>query len=235
MTNNYRWQVMLFFCLPWLTTRAQADPMAAVQKIITAYHPAKAIRFTGTMTLYAKNDPGKVLESVNSSFLLQEEKFYCSIGPVEMLRNNAYYVSADNANKQIMIGRPKDLPANKQMPVLNMGRLAALLKEKKITIVPFGSGMQAGLQIADRQCLTGYNGYTIVYDAGTGYIEKAAVETDAYKKATGKTLVLEVSYTKPVVVRKTKNVFSERLFFFGSGKVVQLMARYKDYRLVIRL
>ncbi|MFT3935473.1 MAG: hypothetical protein QM726_17735 [Chitinophagaceae bacterium] len=221
--------------LPTARLIAQDDASKVIQKIVNAYHSDKPMRFSGSMKMYPKTNAAKVSERMESEFILHGKKFYCSIGPLQMLLNDDYYVSVDKADKLIMIGHHKDVSGTANVPVLNMDAFALLIKEKKIEAIISKQGGNSLLQLNDAENVTGYSAYSIEYDASTGYMKKVLLERKDANTASGKTMVLEINYTIPVAISANKNVFSEKPFFSIVNKRIQLTDNYRGYQVINQL
>ncbi|MES1225446.1 MAG: hypothetical protein ABUT20_58745, partial [Bacteroidota bacterium] len=196
--------VSLCFLLPAAAT-AQPDALSAIQKIYGAYNTGNAIRFTGNLKMYIKSDPGKIIDKTKSTYVLRGGNFLCSIGPVEMLLNDNYYVSVDKSIKLIIIGNKKDISGTGQMPALNLRQFKKWIGEKTIEASVAGGGSNSILELIDAQGVTGYNLYSITYDAITGYMKKVVMEVYDNNDSSHKTVVLEINYTNPVAAEKNGN------------------------------
>jgi hypothetical protein len=214
---------------------AQDDASAVIQKIYNAYNNNTAIHFTGSMKMYVKNDPSKIIDRIQSSYTVKNKNFSCSIGAVAMLLNDNYYVSVDNSDRLIMIGRKKDLPSVASTPVLNLDQLKSRIAGKKIQAVTAGKGTAAILQLTDIDGSSGFSMYNIEYDTTTGYMKKVVLETINYNNQAGKTMVLEINYTQPEFMAGDKNAFSEKSFFSVVNNKIQLTANYKNYQIINQL
>lgn len=214
---------------------AQGDALGAIQKIYSAYNKGYAISFSGTMKMYTKNNPAKIIERVSTRYLIKGHNFNCSIGPVDMLLNEKYYVSADKSVRVIIIGNKKDLAATMQAPALNLDQFAKWIKEKNINarIIP-GTNAQ-DLLLTDPHRLTGYDSYRITYDPSTGFMQKAILELFDDNDPGHKTMVLEINYTRPEIAVEGKNSFSERHFFSVQQNKIRLQNNYKGYQLINQL
>src|SRR4051812_26378114 len=93
--------IHLFFIVK--TTTAQSNALAAIRKIYSAYNTDYVMRFSGSMKMYKSNSPSKIIERTAASYLLKAGSFRCSIGPVDMLMNERYYVSVDRSVKIIIV------------------------------------------------------------------------------------------------------------------------------------
>jgi len=226
---------IILFLLVVAKVDAQNEALMAMQKICTAYNSGSTINFNATMIMYAKNNPGKIIEKMESSYTLKAMNFTCHIGPVLMLLNDNYYVSADKTLKLIVIGHRKDLPGNGGMPVLNIAQFKALIKDKAIQASVIPQGNNLFLQLSDPEGISGYHLCSIVCNAKTGYMKKVVMEIDDYNDTTGKTMVLEINYTVPVVAEKNKNAFSEKPFFSFSNNAIRTTDNYKGYQVINQL
>jgi hypothetical protein len=214
---------------------AQDKALAAIQKIYSAYNTKYPISFSGSMKMYIKNEPAKIIERMQARYLLGGSRFSCSIGPVEMLLNEKYYVSADKSVRVIIIGNTKDLAATMQSPVLNLDRLSNWIKGKDIDAkVVSGSPIEI-LQLTDPHRLTGYDRYSISYNPITGCMQQVILELSDENSTGHKTMVLEVHYTRPAIVAETKDVFSEKRFFSLHDTTIQLNNDYTSYQLINQL
>jgi hypothetical protein len=227
--------VSFFLLLVLINGNAQNEAMNAIAKIYNAYNSNTIIRFNGNMKMFAKSEPAKIIEKMRSSYIIKDKNFICIIGPVEMLLNDNYYVSVDNSEKIIMIGRKKDLAAAARMPVLNIDQFKKQITDKKIQAVAGKNGTTAVLQLTDEKGASGYNSYNIEYDEVKGYMKKVVLETDAYNNENDKTLVLEINYTQPEPVENTKDFFSEKTFFSIVNNKIQLTPDYKNYQIINQL
>jgi hypothetical protein len=217
------------------TAYAQPDALAAIRKIYAAYNTPNAIRFYGSLKMYIKNNPGKIMETMQSSYIIRGTNFACSIGPVEMLLNDNYYVSVDKTIRLIMIGNKKDLSGTEQIPVLNTAQFKTWIEEKTLKATVLSKGTTSVLQLTDVKGITGYNLYNITYDAITGFMRKVMLEISDYNDASHKTVVLEITYSNPVRVQKNSNTFSEKHFFSVTKNKIQLTANYRNYQLINQL
>lgn len=227
-------EVLLCFAL-FTPASAQGDVTAAIEKIYAAYNTDHIISFSGSLKMYAKNNPGKIIEQMTSSYTLKGTNFTCRIGPIEMLVNNKYYVSVDKTIKLIMIGYKKDLSGTEQAPVLNTGQFKKWIEAKTIDAAIMTRGTNAVLQLTDKRGITGYHLYSIVYDTLTGFMKKAFLETSDYNDRSHKTVVLEISYTSPVTTVKNHDVFSERQFFSVVNNKLRIAHNYQAYQLINQL
>ena len=214
---------------------AQGDALGAIQKIYSAYSKGYAISFNGTMKMYVKNNPAKIIERVPTRYLIKGHNFNCSIGPVNMLLNDRYYVSADKSVRVIIIGNKKDLAATMQAPALNLDQFAKWIKEKNMDarIIP-GTNAQE-LLLTDPHRLTGYDSYRITYDPSTGFMQKVILELSDNNDAGHKTMVLEINYSRPEIIAENKDSFSEKQFFSLQQNKIQLHNNYKGYQLINQL
>jgi hypothetical protein len=212
----------------------QQDAAGELQKLYKAYNNGTVLRFTGSMKMYGKNEPLKILEKMQSSYTLKGKNFFCRIGPVEMMMNDLYYVSVDNSDKLMMIGNKKDLP-NMQMPVLNIEQIKKWINDKKMHATASLKGSFGILELFDPSGITGYNKYTIEYDKQTGYMKKVLLETSAADENNLNTMVLEIIYSNPVAVETSANLFSEKTFFSIVNKNIQLARDYKGYQIINQL
>jgi hypothetical protein len=226
---------MILCIITVISVSAQNDASAAIHKICSAYNSGNTIGFNGNLKMYSKNNPGKIIEKMQSSYLLKGTNFSCSIGPLEMLLNDNYYVSVDKTIKLIMIGNKKDLSGTEQMPVLNIVQFKKWIEEKIIEANVTSNGPISVLQLTDAQAITGYNLYSIVYDNRTGYMKKVLLELSDYNDPVHKTIVLEINYSNPVLVEKGKSSFSEKHFFTVVKDKIQVTNNYKSYQLINQL
>ncbi|HTE11318.1 MAG TPA: hypothetical protein VK645_10110 [Chitinophagaceae bacterium] len=226
--------VIVFMLVAVTPARAQDDVLAAIQKIYNAYNSGHVIRFAGNMKMYDKNDPAKIIEKMQSNYLVKDKNFSCSIGPVEMLLNDKYYVSVDNSDKLIMIGYKKDLSATAQAPVLNISQFKKMIADKKMEAVVSNKAGVAVLQLSDINGASGFTMYNIEYNAASGYMKKVILETGS-NSGTGKTMVLEINYSGPAAVTDGKDVFSEKSFFSIVNNKIQVTANYKTYQIINQL
>jgi len=214
---------------------AQGDALVAIQKIYSAYNKGYAISFNGTMKMYVKNNPAKIIERVPTRYLIKGRNFNCSIGPVDMLLNEKYYVSADKSVRVIIIGNKKDLGATMQAPALNLDQFAKWIKGKNMDarIIPGTNARE--LLLIDPHRLTGYDSYRIAYDPSTGFMQKVILELSDDNDPSHKTMVLEINYSRPEIAAESKNSFSERQFFSVQQNKIQLYNNYKGYQLINQL
>lgn len=217
------------------TVHAQTDALSAMQKICTAYNSKTAISFNGSLKMYIKNSPGKIIEKMKSSYVLKGKNFSCIIGPVEMLLNKDYYVSVDKTIKLIIIGNKRDLSGTEQIPVLNTSQFKTWIAEKIIEASVTSYGGDAVLQLTDQQGITGYNLYNITYDRVTGYMKKVVLEISDRNDPAHKTVVLEINYSRPVVAIKNEERFSEKQFFSVINTKIKVTNSYRGYQLINQL
>ncbi len=228
----FRTAVTTIFFLCVICLSAQDNAITALRKIQHSYNGGKAIRFTGSMKMYAKNQPSRIIDQLQSSYILKNKNFRCSIGPVSMLLNNDYYISVDNSGKLIMLGRRKDLPVMAGNPVLNLGQLEKWLGEKKIQATVSVNTVNTVLQLTDMEAVSGFNAYSIEFNTINGYMKKVVMESVASNEP-GKTTVLEINYSEPLPATNTS--FSEKPFFSVVGNSIQLSAAYRGYQLINQL
>jgi hypothetical protein len=210
---------------------AQDNALAAISKIAKAYNSTAAVHFTGQMKMYAKNNPSKIIDRLQGSYTINNKNFHCSIGPVSLLLNEDYYVSADKSSKVITIGRKKDLRAMTNATVVNFEQLKKWVMEKRIVAVVANKANSTQLQLTDTDGSTGFNTYTIEYNNTSGYMKKAVLETAAVGEA-GTRMVLEIVYTEPVAAYNT--AFSETSYFTMINHQVHLSPAYKTYQIISR-
>lgn len=216
-------------------TNAQADAVAAIRKIYSAYNKDYAIRFSGNMKMYNSNSPAKTIERISASYLLKGKSFKCSIGPVDMLLNEKYYVSVDKSVKIIIVGNKKDLNATMQSPVLNIDQIDKWLQQKNVLATVTRQNGIATLDLMDPKRVTGYDHYRIMYDAQTGFMQKVLLELSDDNDALHKTVVLEINYTLPVALTAGKDAFSEKQFFSIRKNRFGINETYKHYQLINQL
>ncbi|MEP7280037.1 MAG: hypothetical protein ABI813_15425 [Bacteroidota bacterium] len=227
---------VICLCLwPGIIVQAQIDPFAVMQKICAAYKSGTPLRFYGSMSMYLKSNPDNIIEKMHSSYMVDGTNFICSIGPLELLSNDTYYVSADKMAKLIMIGHKKDLANGKQIPVLNADRFKKWIKEKRVQAVVIPGYTRSVLKLTDSGGETGYYLYKIEYDNGTGYMKQVLLETADPNDTSRKTMVLKITYTTPVARQKDNNTFSEQHFFSITANKVQLAPAYRGYQLINQL
>ena len=214
---------------------AQADPIAAIRKIYSAYNTNNGIRFSGSMKMYNKNDPGKIIEQIQSSYVIKGANFSCRIGPVLMLLNDDYYVSSDKTIKLLMVGRRKDLSGTGQIPVLNTGQLKTWIEEKAMRATLTEQGSESILQINDEQGISGYRLFRLRYSNASGYIKNILMEIDDHNDPARKTMILEINYTIPIIIADCKDIFSEKAFFSIVNKTIRVTENYKTYQLINQL
>lgn len=219
-------------CFFVMKLQAQENAMASLQKIYNSYNKGMAIHFTGTMKMYDKKEPDKLIDRLQSSYTLKNKNFSCHIGPVSMLLNDDYYVSVDNSDKLVILGRRKNLPAMAGNPVLNLEQFKKWLDEQKIQAAVAVNGLSAVLQLTDKAAVSGFTTYRIEFNTSTGYMKKVLMET-ADNNETGKTMVLEISYTEPKIAINAS--FSEKPFFTFLNNLVQLSETYRNYQLINQL
>ncbi|MEP6728592.1 MAG: hypothetical protein ABJC98_22405 [Bacteroidota bacterium] len=226
---------IILFLLMVAKADAQNEALMAMQKIYNAYNSGSTIDFNGTMIMYAKNNPGKIIEKMESSYTIKAMNFTCHIGPVLMLLNDNYYVSADKTLKLIVIGHRKDLPGNGGIPVLNIAQFKTWIQDKaiKASVIPQGNNLF--LQLSDPGGISGYHLCSIVCNAKTGYMKKVLMEMDDYNDIARKTMVLEINYTVPVVKESSRNEFSERSFFSFRNNKIRITDNYKGYQVINQL
>jgi hypothetical protein len=217
------------------TANAQDDALAAIQKIYAAYNKAYTISFTGTMKMYAKANPAKIIERIPTRYLIKGHNFYCSIGPVTMLMNDKYYVSADKSVRILIIGNKKDLTAIMQSPVLSLDQFSKWIKEKDIDARIISGNAGQVLHLTDTHRITGYDQYSITYDRATGFMQKVILELSDGNDPIHKTIVIEINYTRPAIAAENKNNFSEKQFFSVQQNKIQLSNSYKGYQLINQL
>lgn len=227
--------VIAFLLLGSLCSYSQDDALSAIGKIYNAYNGAAAIRFNGSMKMYAKGQPAKIIEKMQSSYTIKDKNFICTIGPVAMLLNRNYYISVDNEEKLMMVGRQKDLAAAAKVPVLNIDQFRKGILEKKILAVVIDKGATAILQLTDLSGNSGYNSYSIEYAVSSGHMKKVVLETDAYNDEQNKTLVLEINYTEPVPAENGTDLFSEKTFFSIVHNKLLPAPGYKNYQIINQL
>ena len=172
---------------------------------------------------------------MESSFTVKNGNFNCRIGPVSLLLNDTYYVSVDNNDKLIMVGRRKDLQTVAGMPVLGIDQLKKQVAAQKIKAISVVNNAGAVLRLTDPGGRSGFTSYHIEYIPATGYIKKVILETGSDSNGTGKNMVLEINYTAPVPVLPGKNYFLETDFFSMVGNRIQLATAYKNYQLINQL
>lgn len=222
--------IVLYFSV--ISLQAQANAMTAIRQIHKSYYCGTAIRFTGNMKMYAKNQPSRIIDQLQSSYILKNKNFRCSIGPVSMLLNDDYYVSVDNSGRIVMLGHRKDLPAMAGNPVLNLDQLEKWLDEKKIQATVSVNTVSTILQITDMEAVSGFNAYSIEFNTITGYMKKVVMESVTSNEP-GKITVLEINYSVPLPAANTS--FSEKPFFSMVGNSIQLNAAYRGYQLINQL
>ncbi|MEP6749223.1 MAG: hypothetical protein ABJB86_15925 [Bacteroidota bacterium] len=228
-------RLVILFLLILPAVHAQNDAAIAIQKICTAYNHGETISFSGSLSMYAKSNPDKIIEKMQSSYIIRGSNFSCSIGPVQMLLNDEYYVSVDKTIKLIMIGNKKDLSGTEQMPVLNISQFKKWIEEKEIKATIIRRGNNSVLTLTDVQGITGYNIYNITYDNATGYMKKVLLELSDANDPEHKTIVLEINYSKPVLAGRTKDAFSEKQFFTITQNKIQVASDYKNYQVINQL
>ena len=134
-----------------------------------------------------------------------------------------------------MIGNKKDLSGTEQIPVLNTAQFKTWIEEKTLGAAVLSKGATSVLQLTDMQGITGYNLYSITYDAATGFMKKVVLEISDYNDASHKAVVLEITYSSPVPAEKSNNAFSEKHFFSIAGNKIKLTANYKNFQLINQL
>ncbi len=224
-----------FFIGMMRLANAQTDALNSIRKICSAYTKTYTVSFNGTMKMYNKNDPAKIIERVSASYLLNAGSFKCSIGPVEMLLNNRYYVSVDKSVKIIIIGNKKDLNATMQSPVLNIDQIGKWIKEKNIDATVIKQNKIDVLELKDPKRVTGYDYYQIIYDHETGFMQKVLLELSDDNDVLHKTMVLEINYTRPLVQEGSRDMFSEKQFFSIRQNKIEVKNNYKGYQLINQL
>ena len=232
----YKQKKITFFLLFFLWAvclSAQDKAIAAIQKIYSSYTGNTSIHFTGNMKMYAKNEPLRIIDRLQSSYTLKNKNFHCSIGPVSMLMNDDYYVSVDNSDKLIMVGRKKDLPAMAGNPVLNLEQLKKGIADREIQATVTVNGTEGVLQLTDAAGSSGFISYRIEFTTATGYMKKVIMETGGSSENTGKIMVLEINYTAPSPAETAS--FSEKPFFSVINNQIQLTAAYKNYQIINQL
>ncbi len=222
----------VFFVIGIFNLQAQDNALDAIEKIYNGYSNGTAIHFTGSIKMYAKNEPSRILDHLQSSYTLKNSHFSCSIGPVSMLLNNDYYVSVDNSAKLIMLGHKKDLPAMAGNPVLNLAQLKKWLKEKKMQASLSVNGDAAILQLTDINAVSGFTFYHIAFNTNTGYMKRVVMESAAHTEK-GKIIVLEIKYSAPLPAGNYS--FSEKDFFSIVDNRLQLSEVYRNYQLINQL
>ena len=229
-----RLAVIILLIIVVTALHAQDAALAAIEKIYNGYNNQTAIHFSGSMKMFAKNNPSKIMDRIQSSYTVKNKNFSCSIGSVSILLNDSYYVLVDNNDKLIMIGLKKDLSAVTSTPVLNLDQIKKQVTAKKILAVTVNKGAVSILQLTDTDGRSGFNAYIIEYSTSTGYMKKVVLETDNYNNE-GKTMVLEISYTDPAPVLSDKDAFSEKSFFSVVNNKIVLSANYKNYQIINQL
>ena len=200
------------------TAIAQTDAMAAIRKIYLAYNKHGALRFSGTMRMYNRSSPEKIIERISASYLLKGGSFKCTIGPVDMLLNRKYYVSVDKSVKIIIVGNKKDLNATMQSPVLNIDQIDKWLKEESVHATVTRHNSTETLELKDPNRVTGYDRYRIIYDGQTGFMQKVLLELSDDNDALHRTMVLEINYSRPLMIQAMKMNFLKSNFS-PSGKI----------------
>jgi hypothetical protein len=217
------------------TAHAQKDALAAIQAINNAYNSGITLSFRGSLKMYNKAHPEKLMEKMQSTYVLKGGNFMCSIGPVEMLLNDSYYVSVDKAIKLVIIGYRTDLSGTSQMPVLNTAQFKQWITANTIQASVTSGSRSAVLQLRDTPASTGYKLYKIKYDVVSGFMKEVLLETSDNNDVTNKTVVLEINYSTPVKMIEDESTFSEKKFFSVVNKKVLLTSNYKGYQLINQL
>lgn len=225
--------LLLIFGMPHC--RAQADALSAIQKIYNAYNKPYSIHFNGTMKMYKKNFPGKIIERIESVYTIQKENFICHVGSVQMLLNDNYYVSADKSVKILVIGHRKDLSGTEQIPAVNLSRFKKWIKDKTIAASLVSNKLLSILQLTDPHGITGYNSYQVFFSSQTGYMQKVLLETSDNNDPSRATMVLEIDYSIPSTGQGNNNLFSEKQFFSVTHDQLRVNATYKNYQLINQL
>lgn len=224
---------MLWMILMLSMANAQADALAAIQKIYNAYNTNNAVRFTGNIKMFARDQPAKLIERMQCRYILQHKKFVCKIGPIEMLLNDSYYVSVDNSDKILIVGRKKDLSAFAGAAVLHLEQLKSLVTGNKIKAIVSVKGSTGILQLIDSACSSGFGRYSIEYSTQSGCMKKVLLETAGNEPA--KIMVLEINYSAPEIISANQETFSEKAFFTIVNNKILLSDGYKNYQLVNQL
>jgi hypothetical protein len=224
--------IMLLFCFRQST--GQSPALAAISKICKAYNSSMAIQFRGYIKMYNKNTPAVIIETMASTYTIRKNNFSCTIGSVSMLLNEKYYVSVDKSLKIMMIGNKKDLSAIAQVPVLNIGRFAALIEDNTLTASIENRQDGTVMTLTDKATVSGYGNYSIWYEPSSGYLKKVLVELFDPNDTSRKTVVLEIRYTMPVPAAGNL-LFDETDFFSIVNGKVKMNALYKSYQLINQL
>jgi len=235
MGSKAGWILLIPLLFIVKTTTAQSDALAAIRKIYSAYNTDYVMRFSGSMKMYKSNSPSTIIERTAASYLLKAGSFRCSIGPVDMLMNERYYVSVDRSVKIIIVGNKKDLEATIRSPVLNIDQIDKWLRQKSISATVSRQNNVETLDLKDPKRITGYDHYSIVYDSRTGFMQKVLLELSDDNDPLRKTMILEIEYTRPSAEKTARDPFSEKQFFTIRENKFEISDRYKSYQLINQL
>ncbi|MEO6314591.1 MAG: hypothetical protein ABIU63_09105 [Chitinophagaceae bacterium] len=213
---------------------AQDEVPDVIKKIYNSYNQPVTIYFTGKIQMYDKAFPEKIIDRAECRYTMTNNSFNGSIGPVSILLNDRYYVSADNGSKILVIGRRKDLPKMSGTPVSYLEQLSNGIAGGEYTAIASHSTNAGLLELKQVRRKDGATAFAITYNILTGYMEKVMVENTNYDNGSGKTMVLEITYSKPIKLIAGSG-FSEKVFFSIVHNKLEVNNAYKDYQLINQL
>lgn len=218
---------------------AQRDAFSELSKIREAYSQPKGILFRSTITMYKTGNLWEPLDKISCQYALKGANYYCKIGPIELVKNNEYFVSVDHEDQYLKVGDARKIPTQQDAFITGLSSLKQLLANKSFIGEISSKGNQSILILtAAANAYTDVRKYTVYYRSGSYLIDRVLMEVNQVNDDGNQeevTLETVYSYSQIQQVTEIDNFLNLSRFVEIKGNTIELGAAYKKYQLINQL
>lgn len=233
---NLKGLIILLLCFfPVSALYAQEQAWKDLQYICDAYTQKEAISFRATLKMYNAGKPLQIIDQLQATCLLDKNRYYTQVGPVEMIKNSHCLLIVDHDDKLVVISDAGGQgPQQKQQAAfMAIGEMLQGMKEGGVRVQKVMRGNETWLEIAElpdpamQRC-------NIQYDPHTFLLKRLWIKSlDA---ATGNTepVIVDITYHYGDKTPGADHL-EEAKFVRVQGKQAALQPAYQHYTLINQL
>lgn len=217
--------------------KAQSDAWKEARSIFKIYEGATSLSFKANVKMYAASNPQKIIDQLNAEYVLQDHRYYCKLGSIEIIRNEKGSFMIDHDEKVVVAGKPNRSQTNgkQEDAVFDLNNLFARMTQDSIQLSLSGNSTLKQLNV------TGFSDeriveYKIMYEPTTYRVKRLLIEVRPEDERYGKgNLIVDITYQQHNKTLKPDSYFSTDKYIYVSGRQAIMRPAYKSYQLVNQL
>lgn len=200
------------------------------RKIMNAYQKP-SLSFDGGITMHAKGQPQRILETLPVSYRMSGGTYHCKLGKVEISGGEQYMVQIDHEDKRMIVARRQQAQNMQVLPVMDLSELKKHLADPEESMRLIKGAKTNKLQIA-MPYGSGIQFYELEYDIVTFYVQKVVMEMVSDDGGDAMVLVMQYKHFSTAAFAPC---CKQEDYFKVNGQRVQVNSAYANYKLISEL